>query len=45
MKDAIEAQYIHGYGFEERDRLIRQAYYWKDSLILKDLALEKNKNY
>ncbi|ACK67440.1 Methyltransferase type 11 [Rippkaea orientalis PCC 8801] len=43
MKDAIEAQYIHGYGFEERDRLIRQAYYWKDSLILKDLALEKNK--
>jgi ubiquinone/menaquinone biosynthesis C-methylase UbiE len=31
---ATEGGYIHGYSPEEQERLIRQAEYWRDSLIL-----------
>ncbi len=44
MKESEKSAYIHGYGFEEKERLIQQAYYWKDSLILKNLHLDNDKS-
>lgn len=43
MNELKKSAYIHGYGFEEKERLIGQACYWKDSLILKNLDLENDK--
>jgi SAM-dependent methyltransferase len=34
---ATERGYIHGYSREEQERLVRQAEYWRDSLILPGL--------
>lgn len=33
----MNMDYIHGYADEEQERLIQQAEYWKDDLILKDI--------
>ncbi len=33
------SDYLHGYTEQEQDRLLAQAAYWKDRLILRDLAL------
>ena len=35
-----EAKYIHGYTREEQDRLVAQAEYWRDTLILPDLDVQ-----
>jgi ubiquinone/menaquinone biosynthesis C-methylase UbiE len=43
MNESKKSAYIHGYGFEEKERLVQQAYYWKDSLILKNLDLDNDK--
>ena len=29
--------YIHGYSHQEQERLLQQAEYWREKLILKDL--------
>ena len=37
MTDATAARYLHGYSPEEQRRLVEQAEYWRETLILPDL--------
>ncbi|ANV90851.1 methyltransferase [Picosynechococcus sp. PCC 8807] len=40
MENKDMAEYIHGYDPEEQQRLVDQARYWGDRLLLKDLAFD-----
>ncbi|NEP58553.1 MAG: hypothetical protein F6K31_16305 [Symploca sp. SIO2G7] len=35
----MSKDYIHGYSTQEQQRLIKQAQYWREDLILRDLNL------
>lgn len=37
-------EYIHGYSNQEQERLVQQAQYWRDQLIVKDLNYQAGEN-
>ncbi|MDJ1181782.1 class I SAM-dependent methyltransferase [Roseofilum casamattae] len=41
----MSQEYIHGYSDIEQQRLITQAYYWQDQLILRDLNLSSGESF
>ncbi|ELR98935.1 methylase involved in ubiquinone/menaquinone biosynthesis [Gloeocapsa sp. PCC 73106] len=44
MNKIFNSDYIHGYTTAEQDRLIRQADYWKEKLILRNLEFNEEKH-